>query len=629
MHPEQKAILRVFAAEASERLDELDELLGEIEADPEHRQTIDQFMRAAHTLKGSAGVAGVEDVAELTHAVESVVEQLRERKVQPTPDLFDRLARALDVITRALPDIKSGETAGKILDDVRDDLHRWLEEVGGRRKSVSSQREIQGGFILGEYDQVRIGVLLEQGKTLCVLRFSVPEETENPAGWGAMALKSLRALGVCVATSPPSADLAELEPGQGFSVLFGTDESEPEIVQRLTESLGAAPSIRPYHAEPTQENGTSGELSATVVADRTVRVDLEVLDDLLRLVGELMINRDRYRQVAKQMRDELGDTSLAAEIDDSSGQLGHLTGELQDAIMQARMVPVARIYRRIKRSARQASRERGISVKLKTEGAEIELDKNLVDSLAVPLAEFMAQFVRETESDYSVDVRAVRRWNHVLLTIDSPVAATEAQRTALEAAVTQTGGTVELQESSAGNYLYTVALPLTLAIIRVMMTSVGHEVYAFPIESVKETLEIHSGDIVRVKGTRATALRGTALSLVFLDELFDVKRTMKRREEVGTSRVLVLSGGGQEIRSNPTIGVVVDRLIGIREVVIKPLSQRFSAIREISGSAILGDDQIALILNAEVLVHQAISSFAFPDKAARKPRRQQGQRRTA
>ncbi|MCK5690162.1 chemotaxis protein CheW [Myxococcota bacterium] len=330
---------------------------------------------------------------------------------------------------------------------------------------------------------------------------------------------------------------------------------------------------------------------------RTIKVDMEVLDDLLRLVGELMINRDRYREVAQELVDELGNTSLSSKIDDSSGQLGQLTGELQDAIMRARMVPVTRIFTSVSEQVKEVSKEKGTTIELNTQGNETELDKNFVDALAMPLANFVAALAVNSKDDSWVEIRAERRRSHVVLTILSPVGATDLQRKALSTVVMQTGGTVDYLKTTEGTYFCTVSMPLTLAIIRVMMISVGDEIYAFPIESVKETLKINSEDIVSVKGTRVTELRGAALSLVFLDEFFGTHKA----DDLETRRVLVLSEGALPI------GVVVDHLIEIREVVIKPLSQRFSSLREYSGSAILGDDQIALILNSEILVQRAIA----------------------
>ena len=152
--------------------------------------------------------------------------------------------------------------------------------------------------------------------------------------------------------------------------------------------------------------------------------------------------------------------------------------------------------------------------------------------------------------------------------------------TELDAAIAQTGGRLEQQIS--GQNIYTISLPLTLAIIRVMMTKVGHEVFAFPIEAVRETLRLRSPEISLIRGSRVVELRDEALSLLFLREVFEISDGVESQD----GHVLIVSNG------TTRVGIVVDHLQGIREVVIKPLSSRFSHVREISGSAILGDDQI-------------------------------------
>lgn len=598
MTSEQREILRVFVAEALEKLDELEGLLAEIEEDPGNRGVIDQFMRAAHTLKGSAGVAARGEIESLAHVVESVVEHLRDGRLSPTPDVFDQISRVLDALARALPAIRAGDQPETDLQQIGEAFRGWLEGAVGTTTRASERRRSQEGFLLGEYDRVRIGVLEEQGKTLSVVQVSVPDDVEDVQDWAGAALKTVRRLGGVVATQPESTAFEQLTAGQRMSILLGSDRQPGDIEAALRESLTVPVGVRFYRDRlPEQVAGAVDQVQSAVAAERNVRVDLEVLDDLLRLVGELMISRDRYRQVAGEVRDVLRDGGIASELEDSAEQLGYLTGELQDAIMRARMVPVARIFRAVKRSARRAIRETGSPFRLNTAGDDTELDKNLVDALAEPLAEFVDRLVREGEQEHSARISAARRWNHVVLTIDTTQPAPLDQETALRSAVARTGGTLEVLRSQTDGHSYAASLPLTLAIIRVMMAAVGDEVYAFPIESVKETFRLEAGDIAYVKGSPVTELRGGALSLLFLDEFLDVAG----RRKADTRRVLVLSEGEQPI------GVVVDALIGIREVVIKPLSQRFSAIRELRGSAILGDDQIAIILNGEVVVQQAIA----------------------
>jgi len=184
-----------------------------------------------------------------------------------------------------------------------------------------------------------------------------------------------------------------------------------------------------------------------------------------------------------------------------------------------------------------------------------------------------------------------------LLTIESSAGAPADQEiTHLQSVLTQVSGRLEWHQHANGSATFILSLPLTLAIIRVMMARVGDEVYAFPIQSIQETQRLTASNISTIRGREVLELRNEALSLLFLREYFDVPVASASDQ----GRVLIIH------HQDHKIGVVVDHIVGIREVVIKPLTSRFTNIRTISGSAILGDEQIALILDAEALVEEAI-----------------------
>jgi two-component system chemotaxis sensor kinase CheA len=176
---------------------------------------------------------------------------------------------------------------------------------------------------------------------------------------------------------------------------------------------------------------------------------------------------------------------------------------------------------------------------------------------------------------------------------------------ALRNELSHVGGRLDVDQLE-GETAYVAGLPLTLAIIRVMMARVGDEVYAFPIETVRETIELEPADVTFIEGRPVVDLRHEALSLFHLAEYFDVPDA---RPEAA-SRVLVLD------HSRTPIGVVVDALLGIREVVIKPLSARFARTPVLSGSAILGDGRIAIILDADALVAEAVTRATRRDDHA-------------
>ncbi len=604
MASEREELIRVVVQEISDRLATLDGLLLDIEENPGERELLDQFMRAAHTLKGTAGIAGLSATSNLAHALEGVVERIRDGHLRASAEVFDRLSHVLEVITRALPSIGRGEPEPDDITTTGQALDTWLDEVGARRADPNATTA-DAGFVLGEYDLLRIRVLQRKGNGLFRVHIPLPSGTEEPVGWATTVLRVLGQLGTVIATDPRGAELGELPRRHRLLALLGSQLSLDALSEQATELGLSNATVAAHEAAAAVETDTAAaKLPQRIVSERTVRVELEVLDELLRLVGELMISRDRYRQVATDFTDGLDDPALGSEISDAAAQLGHLSSDLQDAIMRARMVSVSRVFRSLKREVRRAARDADCTIPFVMTGERTELDKNLVDRLTVPLASFThhlayAQLQHAGAQQLEIRVQAERRWNQVVISLEAE--RTEIQSDAVRELMKELapcGGRIETKRSRRGDVSYVIALPLTLAIIQAMMARVGEEVYAFPIEAVRETIQLDTSEVAQIRGTQVADLRGRALSLLFLGEFFAVPNAQQR---AGT-RILVL---GQD---EAPIGVIVDEIIGIREVVIKPLSSRLAHIDAISGSAILGDDQIALILNADALVANAIRS---------------------
>ncbi len=602
-------ILRVFAQEASDQLEALQGTLLDLEEDPDSRPLLRQFMRTTHTLKGSAGVAGLVATSDLTHAVESVMQCLWEGQLNASAEIFDRLSQALDLLGRGLPGIAAGGEEHRELDEMRLTLEQWLRDLGAApEEEIHAPRESEE-FVLGEYDAVRIGVLLDEGKRLCRVALPVDGESPDTGAWVARVLRVMRKAGSVVATSPPAPDIDRIRKATELLVLLGTDRPAARVLEIVEAGLELSARIDDYRPA-TQDVAPHArqKLPRAIVSERTVRVEMRVLDELLRLAGELMISRDRFARTAREISLHLGDRTLGAETDHSAAQLANLTSDLQDAIMQARMVPVARIFRAIKRRLRRVARQEGRAVLFESTGEQTELDKSLADALIDPVASF-AERLASTQAlpaegaPMGIAIAAERRWNQVVLTLTTPTGTASKEEEALlalEGAISLVGGRLDRREADGDRMAIVISLPLTLVIIRVMMTLVGGELFAFPIEAVRETLGLDAAETEQIKGTRVVELRGVALSLLFLGEVLDVPG----KDVQGGGHVLVV--GDEDVR----VGVVVDRLLGIRDVVIKSLSSRFSHISAISGSVISGDEQIALIVDAEALLREAMQHAA-------------------
>jgi two-component system chemotaxis sensor kinase CheA len=602
-------LIRVFVNEASERLDLLEGLVVELEANPGGRELIDQFLAAAHTLKGSAGIVELVELPELAHAVETVMVRVRDGVLAPSAASFDRLDRALDAAREGVAAIGAGKPEPESVADARRALEAWLHDRGGdtpTRTVPASPAPEEAP--LGEYDRVRIGVLERGGQAL--LRLQVPLRTGDRDEAAVAALvRGIRRHATVVTTWPRELD-ALVQSGV-LNALVGSPDPTALADGLAADGLEGVGVER--YVPPESRASSTSRLPAGVAADPTVSVELAVLDDVLRLVGELMITRDRYRQVATEVVTLLGNAELGGSIHDAAGRLGNLTADLQDAIMEARMIPVSRVFRAARRELRRRCRGGATPIEMATGGDATELDKTLVDALSQPLADFAAELggrAAEAGDAVTVHMLAGRRWNNVVLRMTAGSAEAPAEAIdALRNELSPVGGRLDVDQLE-GETTYVAALPLTLAIIRVMMARVGDEVYAFPIETVRETIELEPADVTFIEGRPVVDLRHEALSLFHLADYFDVPDA----RPAAASRVLVLD------HSRTPIGVVVDALLGIREVVIKPLSARFARTPVLSGSAILGDERIAIILDADALVAEAVTrATRMDDHATQSP----------
>lgn len=605
-------LTQTVVSEVAERLDILHGLVLDIEDDSCRHELLDEFMRAAHTLKGTAGMVGLNATSSLAHSIESIVESLRDGRLRPRPDLFDRLSRALDVIERSLPDVVAGRAEAEEITRTRQDLDCWLLDSGGCAGNEAPSIAERGGFPLGEYDRLRVHSLEAKGRQLYRVTLPVLANEFDAVFWATDVLRTLNQHSTVITTLPSSSQLLRLTEYQQFKALVASELPLGEFSTSLSRAGLDDVNVERVEGEPSSTLPTIEAIPTQKFAcERILRVELSALDELLRLVGELMISRDRYQQVASEFVDILDDAQLSGEIASATEQLRRLSSELQDAVMRARMVPVGRLFRRVRRDVRRAARAAECFISFETEGESYELDKSLVDSLAEPLAKFVSELLTEQITtnearNHSLRIVAERQWNHVVLTVTAHgTQATERAVRTFNVDLAPCGGRLEVNAHGDEATRYVISLPLNLAIIQAIMSRVGNEIYAFPIEAVRETLRFQAHETT-VMATPVFELRGHPLPLLSLRDFFDTEST----GTVGEQRILVL--GDVSAR----IGVVVDQLIGIREVVIKPLGTRLTHIDVISGSAILGDEQIALILNADALVASALRRSRALDSAA-------------
>ena len=416
-------------------------------------------------------------------------------------------------------------------------------------------------------------------------------------------------------------------------------------------------------AKPAAPAGGAAGAHESSKASATIRVDHEKLDHLMNLIGELIINRNRYSLIARQLEGSGDDTNIneiAQSLSETTYAMARISDDLQDTIMKVRMVPVSSVFSRFPRLVRDLSRKSGKEVDLVVEGDETELDKSVVEVIGDPLVHLIRNSVDhgvEHEAERiakgkpakgKVVLRAYHKGNSVAIEIEDDgngidpekmrevavrkgmLSAEEAKqlddREAIELIfapgfsssevitdisgrgvgmdVVRTNiknlkGSVSISTEVGKGTRFTLSLPLTLAIIDALMVNVSGQMYAIPLDAVSETTKIESARLTDMKGRKAVTLRGEVLGIVELAEMLVLPKSYEELPEV--LAVVVIHDNERRL------GLVVDRLLERQEIVIKPLGAYLGDLKGISGATIMGDGSVILILDPHEIYLMATS----------------------
>lgn len=388
-----------------------------------------------------------------------------------------------------------------------------------------------------------------------------------------------------------------------------------------------------------------------------LKVDFERLDNLMNLMGELVICRTRLGQLDGQFREVYGEQGLTLDLASTAEQIEKITTELHEAIMQVRMIPIKHTFRRFPRVVRDLAREQGKEVSIQFEGEETELDKTVIDEIGEPLLHLVRNAVdhgietpeeREAQGKPrrgTILLRAFQESSQVIITVEDdgrgidearlrekalqagllpdkagrrelleliflPGLSTSAQITEISGrglgmdvvkkSIAKINGNIEVESDPSSGTHFTIRLPLTMAIISALMVEVSGEQYALPLASVVESIRVEGGDIHYINNREVVLVRGYLLPLIRLSEVFSLPRTTNRKY---TLVVIVRSTVGQ-------MGMVVDSLLGQQEIVIKALEDRPDEVTDIAGATILGDGRVVLIVDIPAVMEKArLSGF--------------------
>lgn len=617
--------------ESREGLDAMEAGLLALEAGERGAGLVDSIFRAAHSIKGGAGTFGFTTVAELTHVLETLLDQLRSGARTIDAAGIDAMLGSVDVLRALLDEAQHDRPA----DDrqVRAAMQR-LEDLPGAAATAAPAREPgdQLGGLLGWRIgfQPGPGLFMSGNDPLRILReLSVlgPLQAQPQLD----ALPAFDVLDPLQAVLGWTLELQAPVPKADIEAVFAWVEDECRL------------ELEPIRAPEKTDSGAASP-SAARDTEGSIRVSVGKVDTLVNLVGELVVTRSMLQQLG----DAVADDALAERMATALEQLERNTRDLQDAVMGIRMLPVDAVFRRFPRLVRDLSGKLGKLVRLQVRGEATELDKGLIEKIADPLVHLVRNAIDHGLEDPAtrsaagkdptgtIILHASHQGGNVVIEVgddgrgldrdrilakarerglpvpDEPTDAevwdcvfhagfsTSAQVTDLSGRgvgmdvvrnnIRQLGGNVELSSRPGQGTRVVIRLPLTLAIMDGMTVSAGGETLVLPLASVCETLQAGPGDVSTIKGRgRLLRLRDVWVPLLSLDEMFgSPPRDGPREHPVA----VVVEGDGRRL------ALEVDALLGQQQIVVKSLERHYRHIDGVSGATILGDGRVALIVDA-------------------------------
>jgi two-component system, chemotaxis family, sensor kinase CheA len=677
-----------FFSEAQEIIETLSRNLlsldSAIKAGISDPSLINEAFRAVHTLKGLAGLFGAARLGALSHRLEDVLDDLRLGRIELGQDVLDVLFGAVEAYTRIL----QAEKADSDEELDVEQLFTELERIGAgatEQHSPVADYELDPGLlaVLTEYEEHRLRANIALQMQLYRLRVQFDLSTIDKVleEMKERAKRHGEIITYLPTGEATSADTIELDllmaSRDDLATLIGSLGADHVVIEEIPRrprrshpatlpprrptALGRADSVG---MQPELERGGLEQAASLRSLTQTVRVDIRKLDHLMNIVGELAIVRSAFGRVAEKLRGE-GQRKLAAELQRLHRNFDRRLGEMQDGILEVRMVPLGQVFDRLARVVRQISREVGKEIRLVITGAETEIDKLIVEELSDPLMHMIRNAI-----DHGIEagqgrvevgkplagtiaLNAFQKGNHVMIEVEDDGRGIDLSRLtekaitlgkltrseALEMSrdealaliflpglstresaddvsgrgvgmdivktnISKLGGVIDVHSEAGIGTKMTITLPITLAIVSALLIQAGKHTLAIPLSSVSEAIAFEEAAVRLVDGREVITLRGQTLPLCRLDRLMALESAP---DSASRRRFVVVAALGQR-----RLGLVVDFLYGQEDIVIKPLGKSLSAVRGFAGATELGDQRVGLVLDAAGLIEEVLAGIEVP-----------------
>jgi len=660
--------LELFIEESEEQLQRLNENLLQIESNPESLASVNEIFRVAHTLKGMAGTMGFKVIASLTHSMENTLDAIKSRKLKPTTNVIDLLFSCLDVLDGLLKRVVSNGTDDGIdIDSLVTKLDS-LSDTTQLHKSLEINKEETSDLILDDFKVAVAKEAMDKGFIPYYISVKLAADCVLKSARAYVVFKAVEAYGDIIHSNPSVQDIEQEKFTSEFSLVVLARSAKEIITTKLSNIFEVEAvrvekvpdevlKIKPNNQENqilndqminTENITESKAVERNIKLGKSTRVDIDRLDNLMNLVSELIIIKNRIQGSGK--------TNDVKALSEAAEYLGKVTTDIHDAVMKVRMVQVDSVFNRFPRVVRDLGKNTGKEVKLNIFGAGTELDRIIADEIGDSLIHLIRNAVdhglespeERVASGKSkvgnVDLIAYHDGNNVVIIVGDDGKGIKTEKVAeqivkkgllskelsdqlsereilnylfdpristagkvsnisgrgvgmdaVKSKVESLGGVVEIETIRGKGTKFLVKLPLTLSIIQALLIRVANEYYAIPLNVIKEIVTISKNAVKQLRNQETIEYRDSLVSLTRLDKRLNPKKSAEE-ESSNDLTVIILSKGDR------LSAVSVDDLEGQQEIVIKPLGKFMADIKVLSGATILGDGRVVPILDINHLV---------------------------
>ena len=660
--------LQMFFDESREYIQMLNEGVLALENNPEDSEIINTIFRAAHSLKGMAATMGFDSLTELTHKVENILDRVRNDELKIETELIDLLFSGLDHIEDLVAQIKETGDEQKDVEEYLDQLEAYTagnNKEDNKKKTENKKENKEKNENEKEIDEIKLNKKdidiiksnLGEDDLIYQISITIDEDSALKSARGYMVVKKAKSLGYFIKSVPEETDIKDDEKEIDEIKLVILSHEESEDIKNEIKDISDINEVKVTKREvslkedddedkskkknKSKKKSSSSSMSSFQTSS-TVRVDIEKLDKLMNMVGELLINKTRLESLGIEK----------GQAKDILTQLDRVTMELHYNVMQIRMVPVKHTFNRFPRMIRDISKDLNKEINFMMEGEETELDRSIIDELSDPLTHLLRNSVdhgiedpdlrekKGKDREGTINLRAYQKGSEIIIEVEDDGAGIDEDKLVEKAVekdviteseakdmdkhdklqlmfaaglstseevsdvsgrgvgmdvvkktVENLDGQIYIDSEVDKGTKITISLPLTLAITEALMLKVNDEVFALPLNSINETMRISHNDIKKINGEEVISFRDKTIPLLDSRAKLNMEYDQNEYKEKEEISVVVVNSSGK------LVALKVDELLHQQEIVIKSLSEYLDNVKNISGATIIGDGEVALILD--------------------------------